>query len=55
MFNTVLQLRTLADSDFLDEEVAMLDGFLEFASCLARQTPDASCMVAYIGQYREVT
>ena len=54
MCNTVLELRSLEINDFLDTEIAMLDGFLEFASGFAQKTPDTTCMVAYIAQYHEV-
>ena len=55
MFNAVLELRSLRNNEFLDTEIAMLDGFLEFSSGFAQKTPDTTCMVAYIAQYREVT
>ena len=54
MFNAVLELRSLKDNDFLDSEITMLDGFLEFSLAFAQKTPDITCMVAYIAQYREV-
>ena len=54
MFNAVLELRSLEGNDFLDAEISMLDGFLEFALDVAQKTPDVTCMVAYIAQYHEV-